>query len=194
MRTRLLAFLLLLAVVATIVIASPHSSGKTTYLYKRGDSVYLNGNVSELENLGDYGNEFVWTRQNGRSYVITDPAVLATIRAAYAELDAKEKPYKDIERRLRPQERELERIEERVDELGDQLDDEDLSESKRAALERQLHDAEAEMRQVEARMRDVEKELERVEKEMDRLQDAAEERFERMVDQAIAAGKAKRVD
>jgi DNA repair exonuclease SbcCD ATPase subunit len=194
MRTRLLALVLLVAAVATLVIAAPRST-KSSYIYKRGDSTYMSGSLDDLKALqGRYGTEFVWTRQGGREYVITDRAVLDSVRAAFAELDAKERPLKEIERHLEPHERELDRIERRVDDLDDELEDEDLPESTRATLERQLQVAEDEMRKVEDRMRGLEQELERVEREMERFEEAAEAKFERIVERAIDDGKATRVD
>jgi peptidoglycan hydrolase CwlO-like protein len=193
MRTRLLAFVLLLAAVATIVIAAPDSS-QTSYLYKRDGNTYLRGNLDDLKEVAGRSGEFVWTRQGGREYLITDRAVLDSVRAAFAELDAKKQPLKEIERRLQPHERELDRVERRVDELSDALDDEELTESTRANLERQLHAAEAEMRAVEEGMRSLEEELERLERGMERIEEAAEAKFERIVERAIAAGKATRVD
>jgi prefoldin subunit 5 len=194
MRTRLTVFVLLLAAVALIVIAAPGST-KSSYMYKRGDSTYLRGSLDDLKGLtGKHGNEFVWTRQGGREYVITDRAVLDAVRVAYTELDALEKPLHELEKRLRPHERELDRVEQRMDALSDQLGDEDLSESTRDAVERQMRAVEDEMRQVEDRMRVVEREMERFEKEMDRVEEAAEAKFEKIVERAIAQGKAKRVD
>lgn len=69
--------------------------------------------------------------------------------AAFAELDALEKPLKEVEKRMRPHEREME---------------------------------------------EVEREMEGLEKEMDWAEETAEARFERIVERAIAEGKAKRVD
>ena len=193
MRTRLLAFALLLAAVATIVLAS--DSSKSSYIYMRGGRTYLRGSINDLKALsGRNEKELVWSRQGGREYVITDPSVLATIREAYADLDAKQKPLKAIEERLKPHERELSRVERRIDDLSDQLGDEDLAESTRATLERQLDAAEDEMRKVEAGMADLEREMERLEREMDHIEEAAEAKFEQIVQKAIAAGKATRVD
>ncbi len=193
MRTRLLAFVLLLAAVATIVLSA--DSSKSSYIYMRDGQTYMRGNISDLEALaGRSGKEFVWTRQGGREYVITDRAVLDSIRAAFAELDAKKQPLEDVEERLEPHERELNRVERRIDDLSEQLDDEDLAESTRANLERQLETAEEEMRKVEAGMADLEREMERLERELDHIEDAAEARFEQIVQKAIAAGKGTRVD
>lgn len=194
MRIRLLASVLLAAAVALIVVAAPGST-ESTYIYKRGDSTYMRGSLDDLKALsGRHGSEFVWTRQGGREYVITDRAVLDSVRAAFTELDVLEKPLKEIERRLDPHERELEKVEHRMDRLSDQLDDEDLPESTRTNLERQMEAVEEEMRRIEDRMRGVEREMERFEKEMERAEEAAEKKFEQIVARAIATGKAKRVD
>ena len=194
MRTRLLAFVLLAAAVSLIVFAAQGSS-QSSYIYKRGDSTYLRGSLDDLKALlGRYGNEFVWTRQGGREYVITDRAVLDSVRNAFAELDALQIPLHEVEERLKPHDRELDKVERRMDALSDELGDENLPESTRATMERQMEAVEEEMRQIEDRMRVIEREMERLEKEMERVEEAAEEKFERIVERAISQGKAKRVD
>jgi chromosome segregation ATPase len=195
MRTRLLAFaLLLLAAAAGVVTAGDKSM---SYVYRRGDSSYtrINGPIDKIGSMTKrYGNEFVWVRSNGRSYVIRDAATLAEVRNAFREVEAMEPSLRAIEQRLKPFEDQMEAIEQRVDAFGDQLDDEDLGESTRNAIEAKLRDAEDDMRDVERRMNSIEREMERLEKEVDKREEAAEERFERIVKRAIESGAAEPAD
>jgi predicted nucleic acid-binding Zn-ribbon protein len=195
MRTRLLAFALLLFAAAAGVLTAGDKS--MSYLYKRGDSSYMRMNAS-IDRIGavakKYGNEFVWVRSNGRSYVIRDAATLAEVRSAFGEVDAMEPSLREAEKRLKPFEKQMEAIETRVDAFGDQLDDENLGESTRDAIEAKLRDAEDALRGVERQMAGVERETERLERESEKREEAAEERFERIVERAIESGVAERAD
>jgi DNA repair exonuclease SbcCD ATPase subunit len=197
MRIRLLASALLLATVTgTLLFAS---DSKSNYIYKRGDRTTMMGawnNFDELKRIdARYGNEYVWTRQNGREYVITDRNVLDEVRAITAELDQIEAPLRRLEERLRPDENELEKIERRADAISDQLDDDDtLSSARRSELQRQLRALQAEMRVVAKRMKVIEIDIDRLDAIVDVKTDRMEEQFEGIVARAIRAGKAKRVN
>ena len=197
MRTRLLALLVL---VVTVAAASFAASGKMNYIYKRGSNTWMriDGNLRSFERIvkkyEKYSPELIWVEQNGREYVITSVPVLEEARKLFGEMDAKAKPLRAVEARLRPHEREMEKVEEQLDTLSDSFDDEDLPESRRRAIEEKIQAAEKQMRAVEERMRVVERELERLEKEMEKHEAVIEARFEQLVDQAIRQGKAERVD
>lgn len=194
MRKTLLVLLVVLIAAAATVLSARE---KMSYIYKRGDTTYMrsDGDLSNLKAIQKrYGSEFVWVRDGGDTYVLTDPAVLASIRGIFSELDRLNAPMREIEERMKPHEREMEKIESRLDAVTEQLDDEDLSDSQRDSLESKMHGIEAEMRQVEKRMNEVERELDRMEREMDIQEEAAEKRFEDVVTRAIRAGKAQRAD
>jgi septal ring factor EnvC (AmiA/AmiB activator) len=192
MRTRLLTLALLLTAGVLMAEERPMS-----YIYKRGEGLYTRISGAAIDRIGDvakkYGDEFVWVRVSGRNYVIRDAAALAEVRGAFAAVEAMEPSLHAIEQRMKPFEREMEKIEERVDSLGDRLDDESLSESARDAIEDRLHAAENEMRAVEDKMQVVEREMERIENESEKREAAAEDRFEEIVERAIARGVAERV-
>jgi chromosome segregation ATPase len=195
MRTRLLAFALLLFAAAAGVLTAGDKS--MSYIYRRGDSSYarISGEIGQIGAMAKrYGGEFVWVRWNGRSYVIRDAATLAEVRSAFREVEAMEPSLREIERRLQPFEQQMEAIEKRVDAFSDQLGDEDLGESTRNAIEAKLRDAEEAMRAVERQMEGVEREMERLEKEVDQREEAAERRFERIVKRAIESGVAENAD
>lgn len=170
-----------------------------TYIYKRGDNSHMRisgafDRIGDISKTKKYGNEFVWLRMDGSSYVIRDAVTLAEVRNTFRDVEAMEPSLREVERRLEPFEREFERVEERVDELGDSLDDDHLSDAARDAIEDKLRDAESAMRAVEARMRPVEREMERLEKESERREEIAEKQFEAIVERVVRQGVAQRVD
>jgi chromosome segregation ATPase len=196
MRTRMIALALLVSAAVTGGIAA--SNRPDTYVYKRGNGMYSRISGSAINRIGEiykkYGNEFVWLRMNGRSYVIRDAATLAEVRNAFRHLEEMDPSLRDVERRMKPFEQELEKIEERVDSLGDSLDDERLSDAKRDAIEAKLRDAEEKMRGVEEKMRLVEREMEKLEKQAEKLEKVAEARFDVIVQRAVEQGVAERVE
>jgi chromosome segregation ATPase len=169
-----------------------------SYIYKQGDHTHIRSNsgIEQMVSLSKrWTGEFVWLKRNGRQYLIRDAAVLAQVRAAFADLHAYEPKVRAAEESLRPLERKMERIEERMDELSDRLgDDEELDEATRVGLERKLAQAEREFNELERSYRPAERENERMEREHDRLEKIAEEKFEKIVFRAVEEGKAERVD
>lgn len=169
-----------------------------SYIYKQGDHTHIRSNsgIEKMVSLSKrWSGEYVWLKRGGKQYLIRDAAVLAQVRAAFADLHAYEPQLRAAEERLRPVERKMDRIEERMDDISDRLgDDEDLDSATRADLERQLRQAEQEFEELERSFRPAERETERMEREHDRLEEIAEERFEKIVFRAVDEGKAERVD
>jgi chromosome segregation ATPase len=191
MRTRLIALALL---VSAALLAT--AKERMPYIYRRdGNHTHIRGGFDHIGPISrKYGNDFVWFRLDGRSYVIRDAATLAEVRNAFRHLDELEPSLRDVERRLKPFEREMEKIEERVDELGDSLGDERLSQRTREDMEEKLRDAEEKMRAVEEKARVIEREMERLEKESERREEIAEKQFEAILERAVKRGIAERVD
>lgn len=197
MRYRLLAVLLLAAAAVAGTFAS-FGDSRTSYVHRRGDRttmMTISGGIPDLNALTRrYGSEYVWARQEGREYIITDAAVLAEVRAAFAKLDEVEAPMRGLEERMKPHEREMEKIESRLDALADQLDDEDLSDSARDAIEEKMQAVEKERQAVEDRMEVVEREMETLSDRIERHAEAAEAQLEQLVNRAVRSGKALRLD
>jgi chromosome segregation ATPase len=193
MRTRLPLFAFLLSVMVAGVLSA--GDDRMSYIYKHGgsSSMRIGGSWSNLGAVTKkYGDEFVWVRLSGRSYVIRDAATLAEVREAFREVTAMEPSMREVERRLKPYEQQMETAEEHVDALGDRLDDESLSDSARESIEAKLRDAERDLAAIEKQMSGIEREMETLEKEEERREAIAEDRFEGIVERAIRRGVAER--
>lgn len=193
MRTRWIAFALLLSAVAAGMLTA--GDQPMSYVYKRGDGTYarINGSIDQIGKVAKkYGGEFVWVRSDGRNYVIRDAATLAEVREAFREVEAMEPSLREVESRLKPYEERMDAVEQRVDAFGDQLDDEDLGESARDSIEAKLRDAEDDMRDLERQMAHIEREMEKLEKESERREKIAERQFEQIIERAIERGVATR--
>lgn len=186
--------LLFLVMLATTIAGADSFS----YIYKQGDHTHIrsSGGIEKMVALSKrWPGEYVWLQRGGRQYLIRDAAVLAEVRAAFADLHAYEPKLRAAEERLRPVERKMERVEERMDEIGDRLsEDDDLDRATREDLERKLRQTELEFKELERSYVPAERETERMEREHDRLEEIAEERFEKIAVRAIESGKVERVD
>lgn len=197
MRTRSIAFLTiaLALVLATTFITL--ADQPFSYMYKRGEESYLriSGDFDQIERHADrWGDEFVWFSRDGREYVITDAATLATIRTAFRDVEARQPAVRALEQRMRPIEDEIERAEKRVDTMSDRLGDEEMEHAQRSALEQKLEVAERELEAAERRLRPLEQELDKLENELDRLEDVAERKLVEIMGQAVRNGTARRAD
>jgi chromosome segregation ATPase len=194
MRTRLLVLALLLSAVVAGVLSA--DDDRMSYIYRHGDGATMRISGAGMDHLGatakKYGNEFVWVRISGRSYVIRDAATLAEVREAFREAEAMAPSVRAVEQRLKPYEQQMEAVEERIDSLSDRLDDERLGDSAREGIEQKLRQAERDMRSIEQQMSGIEREMEKLENEMERREAAGEDRFERIVERAIERGVAER--
>ena len=184
MRNVLLALLLSLALAAS-------ADSRFAYSYQRlsdGNVTMMHGSLNEwLRVKRDLGpGPYLWTRLDGREYVIRDAEFLRALEAEF-------KPQRELDREMRRLEDEMEVIEERVERLEDQIDhitdrDDDLSpaeETRVRELRSELREAERALRPFEER----ERELERREDAMDKRIDAT---IEQMVKKAVRDGVARR--
>lgn len=193
MRTRL-AVLTLLATISLASIVT--AAGNDSYVWKRNDatSTMFNGELDDLEKLNSrYGSEYIWARQSGREYVITDRTVLNETAVLFADLDRTEAPMRGLEHRMRPHERAMERAAERMETLAGQME-RDLSGSAREKVRRQMQDVQEEMEQVQKKMEAVQREMQRLSTVIQSKSEKVERDFIALVNRAIRDGKAKRVN
>jgi hypothetical protein len=141
--------------------------------------------------------DFLWFRRNGKSYVVTDGAVLDAARIALRPVDELGREQQAVSDRLQPYEKReeaIDREESAIDEAQDALDDRDdaAAESERKRLEARRREVESRRRTLESEMRDVqgeERRLEEREREIERVADAA---IERLADDALQRGLARK--
>jgi hypothetical protein len=173
-------------------------SEQFSYIYKNGDHTHMrsSGRIESMVALSKrWPGDYVWVNRGGRAYLIRDAAVLAEVRAAFADMHRLEPILRAAEERLRPVERKRDGIEERMDRINDRLgDDDDLDRATRADLEKQFRQLELEFAAMERPYVSAERESERLERESDRREAIAEERFEKIVIRAIESGRMERVN
>ena len=164
-----------------------------------GQSSYVTGmNIEDFVALRKaLTGDFLWFRREGKSYVVTDAAVLDAARIALRPVDELGREMKAVSERLKPYEKreaEIDREDDRIDEAQDALDDRDnpAAEAERQRLEAREREVESRRRTLESEMRKVEAEerrLEEREREIERVADAA---IERLADDALQRGLAQK--
>lgn len=188
--------LVLLFLLAATALAGDRPS--FPYVYKTGEQAHLRSSGEDIETIvrisKRWTGEFVWLRKDGREYLIRDAAVLASVRAAFADMHAFEPRLRAANEKRRPWEEKMDALEERMDQISDQLGDEELTDRTRAHLESKLRELERQADAIEGDYQAAEREAERLEQEMDRLEEIAEAKFEQIVLRAVREGRAQRVD
>ena len=143
-----------------------------------------------------FSGDFLWFRRGGRERIVLDPEILDRARAAFEPLRETEPARADLARRqetLDAEERSLDAEQEDL-ERAEESGDEEAAESDRADRETRRRDLEARMHDVEARERALDAEDRELDRREDALERAAEERLWRLIDRAIAEGKAEPLD
>ena len=164
-----------------------------------GQSSYVTGmNIEDFVAMRKARTgDFFWFRRGGKSYVVTDPAVLDAARLALRPVDDLGREQQAVSDRLEPYERreeEIDREEEAIDEAHDALDDrhDAAAETERQRLDARRREVDSRRRTLESEMRDVqgeERRLEEREREVERVADAA---IERLADDALQRGLARK--
>ena len=191
---RTLALALLLATASAALAAEP------PYVYKRGPSSHMRTNSgmdirSVVAVAKRYPGDFIWTRRDGREYLIRDAAVLAEAAQAFAALDAMSVRTGAHNRRMRPVERRYDALERRIDLIEEELEDhEEARDSVRRERASQVRELRRELHAVEKELRVLEAEERRLEKESEALEQVAEAKLEEIIRHALRRGAAERVD
>jgi len=192
------SFLAMLA--APALPAAPHSSARSgdAYVLVHGETTTMSGSLGDLADLRSrHASPFLWFRRSGRSYLISDPRVIARAEALFdplSALDPEREETSRLEAALDEEEEALDREEERLD-LDRRDDDDDPGETgaegaEAAAIERDRHALDA--RRAELRPRQAE--VERRERDLERREEALEREAERglwkLLDASVADGSA----
>ena len=191
MRTLCLALLL----TATAALAGDGPP----YVFKRGDSSHIRGIA--IRSIGKivrrWSGDYIWTRRDGREYLIRDAVTLNEARQAFAELDAMARRVDAFHRgRLHPVEKRQETLEDKIESIEARLEDEgrNLSDSERRALEARKRELREQQRAVERELRPLEDEERRLDDHHEALEEEAEAELEQIIRRAIRRGVAERVD
>ena len=196
--TRLANAMGVLAVLTATAAVDARPSGRAHALCL-GRSTYVTGmNIEDFVAIRKARTgDFLWFRRDGKSYVVTDAAVLDAARVALRPVDELGREMKAVSDRLEPYEKreaQIDREDDRIDEAEDALDDRDdpAAEAERQRLEARQRELESRRRTLESEMRKVEAEerrLEEREREIERVADAA---IARLADDALQRGLALR--
>lgn len=179
------------------LLAAQASGGPISYVYNAGSRSHMrsNGSIDEVVRIAKrWSGAFLWARVDGRAYLIRDAGVLDAARRAFARLDRLELRLEEAKRRLRPFERHVESIEQRADGLSDSLDDKGLSEAERERIQARLQKLEEERRSAKAKAYEAETALEELERQQEEQERIAEKELERIIVDAIRAGRSVRAD
>ena len=184
---------------ALLLTATPVLAADPPYVFKRGEISYMRTNSntdirSVVAVAKRWPGDFIWTRRDGREYLIRDAAVLAEARRAYARLDAMNVEIHAFEKRMRPVERRHDFLEDKTEAIEEQLEEKNPSRSERRELEARMRELEREMRVLEKDLRVLEDEEERLDDRQEALEKVAEEELEEIIRRALRRGGAERVD
>ncbi|HEX8169664.1 MAG TPA: hypothetical protein VF824_03890 [Thermoanaerobaculia bacterium] len=193
-----------IAVLASLLVglslSGSVSASSPRYIYRHNGKSYLviDGTYPEsmksVASITDrYPGDFIWVRDARGAWLIRDAGVLAEAARAYAELDAMHPELEALEAKIRPYERRAEEVERELDEVSDSFDDEDLPKAERTRNERRMRELEQRLREAELAYKPMERNLETLERRADALEAIAEKKLERIMQRAIADGKAERV-
>ena len=212
---RVAAAILAISLVSTALPAAPDPDRKATresgqkkddaYILSLDDHFTSSGGDMEVSDVvrtrERLAGDFLWFRRGGKTYRVGDAATLAKADALFLPMRALEPEYEDLRRKERQhdaREDELDREEELIEQ-----DLEDLDADEEAGLavdDNARRNLESRRDAVRSRMRDVEGEqraLESVERALDSREEALEAEAEgklwRLIDEAIANGKAQPV-
>ena len=201
---RIAAALLAASLVPTVLPAAPEGRpADDAYILALGDQ-WMSGDM-DLDDLVRMRNhlagDFLWFRRNGKAYRVTDTATIGKADALFGPVRTLEPEFDDLRRkeeRLDDRESELDREEEFIEQDIEDLDADleagmpiDRSsrenlESRQDAVRARMHDLEREQRALEAVERDLDAREEKLENE-------AEKKLWRLIDETIASGMARPV-
>jgi hypothetical protein len=186
------------AVLAVSAMAHASPSGRAHALCL-GQSSYVTGmNIEDFVAIRKARTgDFLWFRRGGKSYVVTDAAVLDAARIVVGPAQELRREMKAVSDRLEPYEKreaEIDREDDALDEAEEALDDRDdpAAEAARQGLEARERDLDSRRRRLESEMREVEAEerrLDQREREIERVADAA---IERLAGDALQRGLARK--
>jgi hypothetical protein len=180
-------------VISILVLAAASlAADDTAYIFSRSGHTRIHTGELGLDaalSLKDrFEGDFLWFRQGGRDYVISDPAALRSIAALFAPVEALDPEVRAVHDRLRP----LEKRESELEDMADRLNDRD---GDLTAEERQrLRELNRKLRELSLQMEKFEAEEERLDDVQERLEAQAERAMMPLLERAARSGIAQRVN
>jgi hypothetical protein len=185
--------------------AAAASSQEDAYvLFLDKNSVSMSGNMGDFararELRGKRSEQFLWFRQGGMEYVVTDPSVLRSVVAAHGtgpELEAASKQAR-VDAEQAELEARLEALSAKRDELGDRDSKEQLEQAERyaakAARQRKQSEMDEEIARTSSHIDSVSAQQDDIAKEIERVAMGADRRIRELLERSIESGAARNVE
>ena len=180
----------LLLITGAIVLLA--SASRDAFVLSSPGSQLTCSSVADLTSFQSlqsrYGEDFLWVRRHGKSYVVRDAALLQRTHSFFAAVSALAPAHEAINR----EERKLDREEERLDEITDRASDSEdrRTSAKSAPSAGELREVRGKLEEVRARQRVVNERERELDRREDILEQEAERNLWRLVDDAIRSGAA----
>ena len=192
--------LLLLLVAAPMVAGEP----KLVIIHDHNTLIVRGASLEvALSRHADLGDSYILIQRGGDSFTVADDALIAKAMAMYEpsrEVKMKEKELRMQERELERRERDIERQADDIERQLDRIDDADDDDEMDAVMEKsraELKLRDKELQRDEKKLEAEQDKLDALEEQLDKQRDAEEEKadqaVEKMIDDAIRSGKAKRL-
>lgn len=195
---------LITGLAAPAIFAAPHARRADAYILAVGRGWTTSDvDMDELAAMRDsLSGDFLWFRRAGRTWRVTDPAVLARARACFAERRALEpelEAFREREEAFDAKEDALDRERDAIDGDLESLDaDEEaglgVSDAERAGLEAQREAVEARARVLSPERREMEAAERELDAREEELEQEAEAKLWTLIDETVASGIAKPYD
>jgi hypothetical protein len=183
--------------------ASRPAAAGDSYMLVRGEHWSISsGSLADLRAIRRrFSGDFLWARRGDREVLIRDPKALGeavsffdALREIEPDQEALDRRQRDLERRQNALDRQEEENDRELDRMSD--DDEDgsapaASNEDRRRLEDRRRELESRGRELETEERSLEAEERSLDERADALEKEAEARLWRLIDRAIAEGRAE---
>jgi hypothetical protein len=179
---------------------SPADRGeKDAYvLSRRGRWVSTSESLEAVRRVARrFRGDFLWLRRGGKERLLRDPEILDLAEAAFAPLREIEPARAELagrQGRLEAEESSLDAEQEEIERDADSSGDEEVERGGQSGLAARRRDVEDRMRDLQERERSLDAEERELDRREDALERAAEARLWRVIDRAIAEGKAESLD
>jgi hypothetical protein len=195
MKRGFVLFVVGLAAAAAVEARGPGGAARDAHiLVLDGSSYATNVDIDELLRIRKaHRGDFLWFRRGGRTYLVTDPAVLAAGRDILRPVRELSREQEAASARLRPfeeREEELDREKERLEERAERLEgrDDRVANDERDRLEAMERELDEKQQAAREEMREIEAEERRLEDREREVEAVADAQVARLVEDALRRG------